>query len=396
MSYPLDGVRILELGQIIAGTYGSQVLSDLGAEVIKIETPIGDLGRIPSVAPINGLSGLFLTLNRNKKSISIDLKTEEGLGIFYSLVETADVVVDNFRPGVLKRLKIDYPVLKNLNNKIIQCSITGYGEEGEYANLPALDIIIQSISGYMAITGEPGRPPVRTGIPLADLSGGIFSCKGILAALYKREKTGEGSSISLSMFDGMLSLLNYLGTVWLTKGELPEKPGSSHMYSVPWQAFQCTDGYVVVATRQEVFWERLCTALNAEYLIKDDRFKDNPLRVENRDTLVPILEDLFAKKSVQDWIKILRDNEVPSAPVNNLDSAFSEPPVAEREMIVEYEHPEAGKVRLPGNPIKFTDMGPAISTPAPMLGEHTDEILSSILKLNKDEIKKLKDNNIIK
>jgi crotonobetainyl-CoA:carnitine CoA-transferase CaiB-like acyl-CoA transferase len=396
MSYPLDGVRILELGQIIAGTYGSQVLSDLGAEVIKIETPIGDLGRIPSVAPINGLSGLFLTLNRNKKSISIDLKTEEGLDIFYRLVETADVVVDNFRPGVLKRLKIDYPVLKKLNNKIIQCSITGYGEEGEYANLPALDIIIQSISGYMAITGEPGRPPVRTGIPLADLSGGIFSCKGILAALYKREKTGEGSSISLSMFDGMLSLLNYLGTVWLTKGELPEKPGSAHMYSVPWQAFQCTDGYVVVATRQEVFWERLCTALDAEYLTKDDRFKDNPLRVENRDTLVPILEELFAKKSVEDWIKILRDNEVPSAPVNNLDSAFSEPPVAEREMIVEYDHPEAGKIRLPGNPIKFADMGPSISTPAPMLGEHTDEILSSILKLNNDEIKKLKDNNIIK
>jgi len=192
MSHPLNGVRIIELGQIIAGTYGGQVLSDLGAEVIKVETPSGDLGRIPSVAPINGESGLFLTFNRNKKSIVIDLKTEEGLGLFYELVKKADVVIDNFRPGVLDRLKINYETLSKINNKLIQCSVTGYGESGEYANLPALDIIIQSITGYMAITGEPDRPPVRTGIPLADLSGGIFSSQAIMAALYKREKNWEG------------------------------------------------------------------------------------------------------------------------------------------------------------------------------------------------------------
>ena len=252
MSHPLNGITIIELGQIIAGTYGGQVLSDLGAEVIKVETPSGDLGRIPSVAPINGESGLFLTFNRNKKSIVIDLKTEEGLELFYELVKKADVVIDNFRPGVLDRLKINYEILSKINKKLIQCSVTGYGESGEYANLPALDIIIQSITGYMAITGEPDRPPVRTGIPLADLSGGIFSSQAIMAALYKREKTGKGSSINLSMFDGMLSLLTYLGTVWLTKGELPIPPGSSHMYSVPWQAFKVKDGFVVIATRQEV------------------------------------------------------------------------------------------------------------------------------------------------
>ena len=273
MSHPLNGITIIELGQIIAGTYGGQVLSDLGAEVIKVETPSGDLGRIPSVAPINGESGLFLTFNRNKKSIVIDLKTEEGLELFYELVKKADVVIDNFRPGVLDRLKINYEILSKINKKLIQCSVTGYGESGEYANLPALDIIIQSITGYMAITGEPDRPPVRTGIPLADLSGGIFSSQAIMAALYKREKTGKGSSINLSMFDGMLSLLTYLGTVWLTKGELPIPPGSSHMYSVPWQAFKVKDGYVVIATRQEVFWERMCDAMNIQDIKVDDTFE---------------------------------------------------------------------------------------------------------------------------
>jgi len=186
MPFPLQGVRVLELGQIIAGTYGNQVLSDLGAEVIKVETPEGDLGRIPSVAPYRGLSALFLTFNRNKKSIVINLKTDAGREIFYELVKVSDVVVDNFRPGVLERLKVDYATLSRINPRIIQCSVTGFGEAGAYRDYPALDLIIQAISGHMAITGEPGRPPVRVGIPLADMSGGIYSCKGILAALYAR------------------------------------------------------------------------------------------------------------------------------------------------------------------------------------------------------------------
>ncbi len=396
MSHPLNGVTIIELGQIIAGTYGGQVLSDLGAEVIKVETPSGDLGRIPSVAPINGESGLFLTFNRNKKSIVIDLKTEEGLELFYELVKKADVVIDNFRPGVLDRLKINYEILSKINNKLIQCSVTGYGESGEYANLPALDIIIQSITGYMAITGEPNRPPVRTGIPLADLSGGIFSSQAIMAALYKREKTGKGSSINLSMFDGMLNLLTYLGTVWLTKGELPIPPGSSHMYSVPWQAFKVKDGYVVIATRQEVFWERMCDAMNIQDIKVDERFATNPKRVENRDILVPLLEGVFLKKTVKDWIELFRESEVPCAPVNNLDGAFSEPPVFERDMIVKYEHPTAGEIKLPGNPMKFSDVSETISKPAPTLGQHTEEVLSSLLGMDDKRIKELKNKNIIK
>jgi crotonobetainyl-CoA:carnitine CoA-transferase CaiB-like acyl-CoA transferase len=378
MGFPLDGVRILELGQIIAGTYGGLMLSDLGAEVIKIETPEGDLGRISSVAPYRGQSALFLTLNRNKQSIVIDLKTGAGLQIFYDLVGTADVVIDNFRPGVLARLKIDYGTLKAVKPDIIQCSITGFGASGEYRNAPALDIIIQAYAGYMAITGEPGRPPVRTGIPIADLCGGIYSSQAVLAALFDRQRTGEGRYIELSMLDGMLSLLIYLGTMWLTKGELAEPPGSGHMYSVPWQAFECADGHVVVATRQEAFWTRLCDALEAPELAADPRFATNPDRVANREKLVPILEGILSKRTVADWMARFRAGDIPAAPVNNLDGAFAEPPVAERNMIVEYDHPQVGRVRLPGNPIKMTGMDGTISKPAPLHGEHTDAVLAGL------------------
>lgn len=395
MSHPLEGVRILELGQIIAGTYGSQVMSDMGAEVIKIEGPEGDLGRNPSVAPYRGVSGLFLTFNRNKKSVVINLKSEAGRKVFYDLVRVSDVVIDNFRPGVLERLQIDYPTLNRINPRIIQCSVTGFGTAGAYKDYPALDIIIQAISGHMAITGEPGRPPVRVGIPLADLSGGIFSCKGILAALFDRERTGCGRRVELSMFDSMLNLLSYMGTMWLTNGELPKPPGSAHDYTVPWQAFEAKNGHIVVATRQEGFWRLLCDVLEEPGLAADPRFASNASRVENRAILVPHLERIFRTRTVADWLERLRAAGVPAAPVNNLDGAFAEPPVAEREMIVEYDHPDVGKVRLPGNPIKMSGVSGTISNPAPRLGEHTDAILNQILALSDEQITSLRQQGAI-
>jgi crotonobetainyl-CoA:carnitine CoA-transferase CaiB-like acyl-CoA transferase len=395
MSYPLEGVRILELGQIIAGTYGSQVLSDLGAEVIKVEAPEGDLGRIPSVAPYRGLSGLFLTFNRNKQSVVINLKTAAGRQLFYDLVKVSDVVIDNFRPGVLERLAIDYPTLSRINPRIIQCSVTGFGSAGEYKDYPALDLNIQAISGHMAITGEPGRPPVRVGIPLADISGGIYSSKGILAALFDRERTGQGRRIEISMFDTMLHLMTYIGTMWLTNGEVPKPPGSAHDYSVPWQAFATSDGYVVVATRQEIFWQKLCSVLEHPGLAGDPRFADNASRVKNREVLVPLLEQIFRTRTAADWLARLRAADVPAAPVNNVDDAFAEPPVKEREMIVEYDHPQVGKVRLPGNPIKMSGVSGTISKPAPMLGEHTDVVLQTLLRLSAKEIAALRENGAI-
>ena len=381
---------MLELGQIIAGTYGSQVLTDLGAEVIKIEAPEGDLGRIPSVAPYRGVSTLFLTFNRNKKSVVINLKTEAGRALFYDLVRVADVVIDNFRAGVLERLKVDYATLSAINSRIIQCSVTGFGGEGAYKDYPALDIIIQAISGHMSFTGEPGRPPARAGVPLADLSGGIFSCKGILAALYEREKTGRGRRVETSMFDGMLNLLTYIGTLYLTSGELPLPQGSAHEFTVPWQAFRAQDGYLVIATRQENFWRKLTAVLGEPALADDSRFATNPKRLEHRSLLVPRIEEILRRRPVAEWLAALRAAEVPAAPVNGLDGAFAEPPVAEREMIVEYNHPDVGRVRLPGNPIKLDGMGPTISHPAPRLGEHTDAVLRELLNLPAERIAELR------
>jgi crotonobetainyl-CoA:carnitine CoA-transferase CaiB-like acyl-CoA transferase len=390
MPFPLQGVRVLELGQIIAGTYGNQVLSDLGAEVIKVETPEGDLGRIASVAPYKGVSALFLTFNRNKKSIVINLKSDAGREVFYQLVKVSDVVVDNFRPGVLERLRVDYETLSGINPRIIQCSVTGFGSAGAYRDYPALDLIIQAISGHMAITGEPGRPPARVGIPLADMSGGIYSCKGILAALYARERSGHGQRVEISMFDAMLNLLSYIGTMWLTGGVLPQPPGSAHEYTVPWQAFEAKDGHIVVATRQDGFWRKLCGVLGESDLASDPRFATNADRVAHREALVPRLERIFRTRTVADWLERLRAAEVPAAPVNNLDGAFAEPPVAEREMIVEYDHPDVGRVRMPGNPIKMSDATGTPSRPAPRLGEHTDEVLADLLKLAPERIAALR------
>ena len=396
MSHPLAGVRILELGQIIAGTYGCQVLSDLGAEVIKIEAPEGDLGRIPSVAPYKGVSTLFLTLNRNKKSIVINLKTDAGRALFHDLVKVSDVVLDNFRGGVLERLKADYATLSAINPRIIQCSVTGFGVEGAYKDYPALDLIVQAISGYLSITGEPGRPPARLGIPLADLSGGIFSCEGVLAALYQRERTGRGCRLETSMFDGMLNLLSYMGTHYLSTGEVPTPQGSAHEFTVPWQAFEAKDGYVVIATRQENFWKKLCAVLDEPGLADDPRFATNPRRLENRSLLVPKLEAILRTRTVADWLARLRAAQVPASPVNDLPGAFAEPPVGEREMIVEYDHPDAGRVRLPGNPIKFEGMGRTISNPAPRLGEHTDAVLRDLLHLPATRIAELRAQGAIK
>ena len=395
MGYALDGVRILELGQIIAGTYGAQVLSDLGAEVIKIESPEGDLGRNPSVAPYKGASGLFLTLNRNKRSVVLNLKHDAGRGLFYDLVKISDVVVDNFRAGVLERLKVDYQTLSALNPRIIQCSVTGFGT-GAYKDYPALDLIIQAASGYMAITGEPNRPPARVGIPLADMSGGIFACKGILAALYARERTGRGQRVELSMFDAMLNLLGYIGTMWLTNGELPQPPGSGHDYTVPWQAFKAADGYLVVATREDSFWRTLCAVLERPELGSDARFATNAERCRHRDVLVPELERIFAARTVADWMVRLRVAQVPAAPVNHLDGAFSEAPVAEREMILEYDHPDVGRVRVPGNPIKMSDAPGTPSRPAPRLGEHTETVLRDLLHRSDAEIAELRASGTIR
>lgn len=390
LALPLEGIRILELGQIIAGCFATLPLADLGAEVIKVEPFKGEAGRLPSVGNLRGESALFLTFNRNKQSIVLDLKRPEGLEVFYDLVRRSDVVIDNFRPGVLKRLRVDYETLKTINPRIIAASVTGFGEESPYRDRPSYDLIHQAMTGLMSIMGEPGRPPVRAGIPLADLAGPMFACKGILIALFERERTGEGQRVDVAMFDALSTLLTYIATLYLSQGEMPPPPGSAHEYQVPYQAFQTSDGYVVVVTREDSFWRKLCHALGRADLGEDPRFASNGERVRHRKILIAILEDLFRQKRTDEWVALLDGAGVPAAPVNTLDSALDDPHHELRDMVVRYEYPGVGPVRAIGNPIKLSRHPRIRCAPPPTLGQQTDEILSRVLGYQPERIQALR------
>jgi crotonobetainyl-CoA:carnitine CoA-transferase CaiB-like acyl-CoA transferase len=394
VALPLEGIRILELGQIIAGCFGTIPLADLGAEVIKIEPHKGDAGRMPSVGNLRGESALFLTFNRNKQSVVLDLKRPEGLDVFYDLVRRSDVVVDNFRPGVLKRLKLDYETLKGINPRIISCTVSGFGEESPYRDHPSYDLIHQAMTGLMSITGEPGRPPVRAGIPVADLAGPVFACQGILIALLERERTGLGQRVDVAMFDALATLLTYIATLYLSQGEVPPPPGSAHEYMVPYQAFQTGDGYLVIATREEAFWRKLCQVLGRPDLAEDPRFATNAGRVRHKEELLPLLEAVFMTRRTEEWLPLLARAEVPAGPVNTLDKALDDAHLKLRDMIAGFEYPGVGQVRALGNPIKLSRHPHSRCEPPPTLGQHTDEVLSRVLGYSTGRIQTLRQQGI--
>jgi crotonobetainyl-CoA:carnitine CoA-transferase CaiB-like acyl-CoA transferase len=391
----LAGIRILELGQVIAGTFGDALLADFGAEVIKIEPPGGDKGRNPSIANVRGESGLHLTLNRNKKSVVLDLKKPEAREIFYSLVKLSDVVLDNFRVGVLERLGIDYETLRELNPRIISCSIPGFRSNSRYRELPSFDLIHQSLTGMLSITGHAGGPPARLGMPLADLGAGLFSAVGVLAALMARHQTGKGQRIEVSMVDGQLAILGYMATSYLNTGVVPQPQGTSHDSMVPWQAFECKGGYIVLAPREEPFWRKLCEALKAPELAADPRFETNNQRVENRDVLVPILEALLKKKTSDEWMSIFRSEGVPAAPVNTLDRVFADPGLAPEGVIETVEHPKIGKMKLVANPVQLSETPAGPYRSAPPLGRETDEVLTDLLGRTKEQIVQLREKGVV-
>ena len=384
----LEGVTILELGQVIAGNFGGVILADLGAEIIKIEPHRGDTARNPTIAPLGDHSAIHLFMNRGKKSVVLDLKSPDGLDIFYRLVEQADVVIDNFRPGVMERLGIDHGTLKQHNPNIITVTITGFGETGPQRDKAAFDLVIQAYSGHMDVTGEADGPPARAGVPLADISGGIYACISILGALVGREMHGGGQHADVAMLDSMVHLLAYDALDYLTTGNQVSRIGSGHAHMVPWQAFRVKDGYVVVAARDEKFWLNLCDAIDRPDLKTDARSSDNAQRVKNRDWLVPILEGAFEGKTQAQWIQILDDYDIPSAPVNNFESLFSDPHTRARNMIRAYEHPTLGEISYQPSPMKLSNWE-FPNRHAPMLGEHTAEILTSRLGLDASTIAEL-------
>lgn len=381
----LDGITVLELGGVIAGNFGGVILADLGAEIIKIEPHRGDTARNPNIAPYEDHSAIHLFMNRGKKSIVLDLKTEQGLAILHDLVRQADVVVDNFRPGVLRRLGIDHDTLKQLNPRIITVSITGFGETGPLKDKAAFDLVIQAYSGHMSITGEAGGPPARAGVPLADMSGGIYACISILAALVGRELHGEGRHADVAMLDSMIHLLAYDALDYLSAGNAPARHGSAHAHMVPWQAFAASDGHVVVAARDEKFWINLCDAIGREDLKTDPRSSNNAVRVENREWVVAQLEAAFAGRTQAEWVQILDEHDIPSAPVNTFDTLFADPHVAARGMVRRYDHPTLGEITYQPSPMKIAGWE-FPNRHAPMLGEHTAQVLTERLGYSAEQV----------
>ena len=391
----LSGVTILELGQVIAGTYGGTILADMGAEVIKIEPFTGDTARNATIAPLHGESSIHLFMNRGKKSVVLDLKSPEGLEIFYSLVDHADAVIDNFRPGVMARLGIDHETLKKRKPAIVTVSVTGFGETGPARDRPAFDLVIQALSGHVDITGDPEGPPARVGVPIADLAGGIFMCISVLGALLGRELHGDGHHADVAMLDSLVSLLSYDALGFLNGSTEVTRQGTAHAHIVPWQAFEVKDGYVVVAARDEKFWRNLCDAIGRPDLKDDPRTKDNGTRVANRKFVVELLAEIFITRTKAEWIAILDEFEIPGAPVNDFAGVFSDPQIEAREMVKTYAHPTVGDVRYPPSPMKISDWQ-FPNRPAPMLGEHTREILSTLLGYSAGDIDRLVASGVVK
>jgi len=392
-----DGVRVLDLSRMLAGPYGSQLLADLGAEVIKIEEPDGGdpvRGMGPPFLP-GGESAYFLAINRSKKSVALDLTKEAGREVFYDLVRRSDVVLENFRPGVMERLGCGWAKLWSLNQRLVVCSISAYGQEGPYRDRPAFDLALQAMGGAMSLTGEPGRAPVRMGLPVADLAGGLFGALAVAGALLRRERTGEGARIDLSLLDCQVSLLTYVAQYFWADGRVPGPLGSAHASVAPYGACATRDGHLVVAVFTEKFWGGFCKALGRPEWERDPRFLTNRDRVANRAALMPLVEAELATRTTADWLARLEAEGVPAAPIQSVDRVLDDVQIRQRGMVVEMDHPVHGRVPTLGTPLKVDGaMGLSVAPP-PRLGEHTDRVLRELLEYPAARIAELRSTGAI-
>lgn len=387
---PLAGVRVLDVSQVMAGPYCCMLLADLGADVIKIEPPgTGDQTRGAMGFKMKGSDSMgFLNMNRNKRSVTLNLKTAAGKKVFFELVKTADILVENYRPGVMKKLGIDYPTLKEINPGLVYASISGFGQTGPWADRPGFDLMAQAMSGVMSVTGYPDGPPVKAGVPVADIGCALFAVYGILSAYIGKTKTGEGQFIDASLFDSALAFSIWDTCQYWGTGVEPEKLGTANHMSAPYQAMQASDGYFVMGATNQKLWKLLCEKIGRPELFEDPLFKTNPLRLANRLILARELEKTFVTKTSQEWVELLLAEGIPAGPINTYPQAFDSEHGQHRKMRMEIDHPIEGKVPNIGFAVKMMGTPQQVSRHPPLLGEHTNEVLQE-LGMSSDELKAL-------
>jgi len=400
---PLEGIRVLDLSRAMAGPYCTMMLGDLGAEVIKVERPgRGDESRgwgPPFVGQsddnLAGESAYFLSVNRNKRSITVNLKSSEGQEVIRRLASLCDVLVENFRTGVLKKLGMDYEDMKKLNPNLVYCSISGYGRTGPYAGRPGYDVIIQAEGGMMGITGPVEGPPSRVGVPIVDISTGMFAATSILAALRARDQTKEGQLIDISLFDTQAALLSNVASNYLIGGDDPHRTGNDHPNLAPYGAFRAQDRWLVLGVANEPQWETFCAVIDREDLREDPRFRTNGDRIAHRAELGVILSEVIASRQASDWLDALRDAGLPCGPINDVPAVFEHPQVKPRDLILEVEHPSAGPIQLTGFPYKLAQTPAELRHPPPLLGEHTEDVLTEMLGYSMEELARFQERGAI-
>lgn len=398
MNKPLAGIRILDLTHMLSGPYCGMILADLGAETIKVEPLQGEGTRkLLATDPENSLNGMgayYITLNRNKQSVCIDLKSDEGREVFYQLVKEVDVVINNFGAGVPGRLKIDYAHLQQINPAIITCSITGFGNHGPNYKRPSFDQVAQATGGGMSITGPDPENQVRAGIPIGDLGGGMFAVMGIQAALLERYKSGKGQDVDISMLDCQISLLNYMATMHFMSGKDPYPIGNSHFVHVPYDTFKTADGYIVIAVITDNFWQNLKKVVPIAEL-DIEKYDGQPGRWEDKDLICSKLNEVLSTNTSKHWLALLEAERIPCAPVNTLSQALSDEQVLHRNMVIDLAHPDGSKTKGPGNPIKMSRSNQESFSPAPDLGQDTDSVLTELLGMDESKIADLKRKKVI-
>lgn len=394
MIFPLENIKVLDLTRVLAGPYSTMILGDLGADIIKVEMPvIGDDAR--HFGPyMNSESAYFMSLNRNKRSITLNLKTAKGKEVLLEMVKKVDVLVENFRPGTMEKLGLGYEELKVINPKLIYAASSGYGHTGPYSKRAAYDAVVQAMGGLMSITGKEGGEPTRVGTSVGDITAGLFTTIGILAALNSRHETGKGQKVDVAMLDCQVAILENAIARYVVTGEIPKPGGNKHPSIVPFEPFETIDGQIMVAAGNDVLWANFCRAIDIEPLCKDDRFSTNPLRNENYNELRPILAKIMKTKGTQEWQDILDNAGVPNGPINTVDKVVADPQVVARDMILEIDHPVSGKIKVPGIPIKLSDTPGDIRMTSPLLGQHTEEILKELLNYDDVKIEELKREDI--